>query len=164
MDDNGKHEENAANAVDEIRAHTPDDVQQRIDSTLEERIRFYAVQPREVIERRLRELDQEQDLDRVLTVNTASVALGGVVLSFLGGGRKWLLVSGTALTFLVMHSVQGWCPPVNYLRRRGVRTRIEIDAERYALKLLRGDFESVHAEETHGKQYPAENVSSAVRL
>ncbi|HTD66293.1 MAG TPA: hypothetical protein VK846_07165 [Candidatus Limnocylindria bacterium] len=157
MEENGKHEGDA------IRSHTPEDVQERIDSTLEERIRFYAAQPREAIDRRLGELDQECDLDRMLTINAASIALGGVGLSFFGGGRKWLLLSGAALTFLVMHSVQGWCPPAAYLRRRGVRTRGEIDTERYALKLLRGDFESLHAEETHGKQYPAENVWSAVR-
>jgi hypothetical protein len=62
-----------------------------------------------------------------------------------------------------MHGLQGWCPPATAMRRFGIRTRTEIDAERYALKLLRGDFESVHAEETKGKQYPAENVWSAVR-
>jgi len=70
------------------------------------------------------------------------VALGGVVFSFLGGGRKWLLVSGGALAYLLMHGLQGWCPPAKAMRRFGVRSRIEIDAERYALKLLRGDFES----------------------
>src|SRR5438874_9255842 len=37
------------------------------------------------------------------------------------------------------------CPPVPVLRRKGVRTRREIDAERYALKALRGDFSSVQA-------------------
>jgi hypothetical protein len=44
------------------------------------------------------------------------------------------------LTFLFQHAVQGWCPPLPVLRRLGVRTRKEIDRERYALKALRGDF------------------------
>jgi hypothetical protein len=35
---------------------------------------------------------------------------------------------------------QGRCPPLSVLRRRGVRTRREIEAERCALKALRGDF------------------------
>ena len=39
--------------------------------------------------------------------------------------------------------VQGWCPPVPVFRRLGVRTREEIDRERYALKALRGDFRGV---------------------
>lgn len=157
MEENGKHEGDA------MRAHTPAAIQQRIDSTLEERIRFYAAQPKEVIARRIEQLDQEWDIDRLLTANAAGLALGGVVFSFFGGGKKWLLLSGTALTFLVMHGVQGWCPPAALLRRTGLRTRAEIDAERYALKLLRGDFESLQAEETHAKQYPAENVWTAVR-
>ena len=49
------------------------------------------------------------------------------------------------------------------LSPKGYDTFRVIDAERYALKLLRGDFESVHEEEITGKQYPAENVWSAVR-
>jgi hypothetical protein len=156
-------EANGKNGGDAIRAHTPPEIQEQIDSTLEERIRFYAAQPGKVIARRLKELDEEWDLDRLLTANVAGLALGGVVFSFLGGGKKWLLISGGALAYLLMHGLQGWCPPATAMRRFGIRTRTEIDAERYALKLLRGDFESVHAEETKGKQYSAENVWSAVR-
>jgi hypothetical protein len=157
MESNGHHEGDA------IRAHTPDEIQKHIDATFEERIRFYAMQPPEAISRRLEELSQECDIDHVLMKNASGIALAGVLMSFLGGGRKWLLVSGTALGFLFMHGLQGWCPPAAALRRMGLRSRAEIDAERYALKLLRGDFESVHAEETHGKHYPAETVWSAVR-
>jgi hypothetical protein len=36
---------------------------------------------------------------------------------------------------------QGWCPPVPLFRPFGVRTRQEIDAERFALKPLRGDLD-----------------------
>jgi hypothetical protein len=41
--------------------------------------------------------------------------------------------------------VQGWCPPIPVLRRLGFRTAFEIDQERQALKLLRGDYKSVSA-------------------
>ncbi len=37
-------------------------------------------------------------------------------------------------------AVQEWCPPVPVFRRLGVRTCQEIDEEKYALKILRGDF------------------------
>jgi hypothetical protein len=157
MESNGKHDN------DPMRAHTSQAVQQRIDSSLEERIRFYASQPAEAISRRLTELDEEWDIDRMLLTNAAGVALGGVVLSFFGGGKKWLLLSGGVLAGLLMHGVQGWCPGATALRRFGLRTRAEIDAERYALKLLRGDFESVHAEENQTKTYSATQVWSAVR-
>ncbi len=37
----------------------------------------------------------------------------------------------------------GWCPPVPILRRGGLRTRTEINQEKYALKALRGDFQAL---------------------
>lgn len=157
MKKNGKHGEK------EARAHSGQEIQKRNEQALEERIRFYAAQPPEAISRRLEELNQECDVDHCMMTNVAGLALGGVVMSFLGGGRKWLLVSGTALTFLLMQGMQRSNPLTDYFRRKGLRTRAEIDAERYALKLLRGDFESVHAEETSSKQYPAEGVWGAVR-
>jgi len=43
--------------------------------------------------------------------------------------------------FLLQHAIQGWCPPVPILRRLGFRTADEINRERYALKVLRGDFD-----------------------
>jgi hypothetical protein len=57
--------------------------------------------------------------------------------------RKWLWLSGAVFGFLLLHGVQGWCPPVPVLRRLGIRTRGEIDREKYALKVLRGDFDGL---------------------
>jgi len=37
------------------------------------------------------------------------------------------------MTFLLQHGMQGWCPPLPILRRLGVRTRGEIDREKYEL-------------------------------
>jgi hypothetical protein len=65
----------------------------------------------------------------------------GVGLAAATGSRKWLILPGVVLSFLFQHAVQGWCPPVPVFRRLGVRTREEIDRERYALKALRGDFD-----------------------
>jgi len=44
--------------------------------------------------------------------------------------------------FFFQHATQGWCPPIPVFRRMGVRTRREINRERYALKALRGDFDA----------------------
>jgi hypothetical protein len=55
-----------------------------------------------------------------------------------------LVVPGVVLPFLFQHAVQGWCPPLPVLRRLGVRTREEIDREKYALQVLRGDFANIH--------------------
>lgn len=63
---------------------------------------------------------------------------------------RWLIPSKSpeCNKFLLMHAVQGWCPPIPVLRRFGVRTTFEIDRERNALKALRGDYrEMVHYRE-----------------
>jgi hypothetical protein len=54
-----------------------------------------------------------------------------------------LFLPGIVLPFLLQHAVQGWCPPVPLFRRLGVRTREEIEREKFALKALRGDFEEI---------------------
>ncbi len=53
------------------------------------------------------------------------------------------MVPAIVAGFLLQHAVQGWCPPVPIFRRMGIRTAREIDSERYALKIIRGDFESL---------------------
>ena len=44
------------------------------------------------------------------------------------------------LAFFIWHALQGWCPPIPILRYFKIRTRPEIDREKYALKAMRGDF------------------------
>jgi hypothetical protein len=53
--------------------------------------------------------------------------------------------------FLLKHAVSGWCPPVPLLRRLGVRTRSELDREKFALKALRGDFKNLNLPERVAK-------------
>ena len=72
MESNGKQD------GDPLRAHTPEAVQHKLDCTLEERIRFYAAQPKEVLSRRIRELEQEWDLERVLLCNGRKQQLGSL--------------------------------------------------------------------------------------
>jgi hypothetical protein len=85
-------------------------------------------------------LEREWDIERVLEVNASSLALTGAVLGA-AFSRKWLLLTMTVTGFLLLHGIQGWCPPVPILRKMGVRTASEIERERFALKFLRGDFE-----------------------
>lgn len=125
--------------IDRVLRNTDDAVNRRIAHQTGLRIRRYAASPRE-IDRRLRELDREWDVERVLELNAAVVALSGVVLA-LTRNRRWLFLSGLVATFLGQHAVQGWCPPIPLLRLLGVRTSREIEIERVALKMLRGDFD-----------------------
>jgi hypothetical protein len=125
---------------DRVRRNTAADVNGRIDAATCRNIRQFAQEPRALIDRRIDDLQGEWDIERLLAANASTLALTGVVLG-VTVNRRWLLLSGTVLGFLLMHAIQGWCPPIPVLRRLGVRTRSEIDRELLALKYLRGDFE-----------------------
>ncbi len=121
-----------------VPAHTSPHVNRRIEQETAASVRHHAAHPR-LIERRLRELDAEWDMERTLEANAATIALAGTVLGILVD-KRFLAVPIAVTAFLLQHALQGWCPPVGFFRRRGVRTMREIDTERFALKALRGDF------------------------
>jgi hypothetical protein len=130
--------------ADRVRANTDAGVLAEIDRCIEDRIQLYAQAPTEVLSRRIRELEQEWDVERVLETNASILALIGVILG-LTSSRKWLVLSAGVLSFLLQHAIQGWCPPIPLLRRIGVRTQPEIDAEKAALQAMRGDFDGVRS-------------------
>ncbi len=129
--------------ADRVRANTSEEVNARLDREMRERVESYAARGEAEITRRIGELDREWDMERLLETNASALAGVGVGLAAATGSRKWLILPGVVLSFLFQHAVQGWCPPVPVFRRLGVRTREEIDRERYALKALRGDFRDV---------------------
>jgi hypothetical protein len=131
--------------TDRVRANTATEVNRRIDQRIEENVRHYSGRSADEISQRLRELQSEWDIERVLETVAPSLSLSGLILGTTVD-RRWLMLPAVVLSFLFMHAMQGWCPPVPILRRLGVRTREEIDRERYALKALRGDFAEVMAQ------------------
>jgi hypothetical protein len=137
MDTNG---DNNLTDTNTVRANTAPAVNQKLEQALRERIMAAAHKSPEEITQRIRELEQEWDVDRMLEAGAASAAVTGFLFSKLLG-RKWLLLPALALPALFAHAYQGWCAPALALRRYGIRTRREIDAEIYALRLLRGDFD-----------------------
>jgi hypothetical protein len=121
-----------------VAEHTAEEINQRIRRQTEANVRYFAEHP-EQIDWRLAELEAEWDMERLLEANAATIAFTGAVLG-LTVDRRWLLLPAVVTGFLLQHALQGWCPPVPMFRRLGVRTASEIEAERYALKALRGDF------------------------
>lgn len=124
-------------SADRVRRSTAFQLNQKIDSEIDASISQHHGRSREEIIRRIEALDKEWDVERVLEVNASSLALTGLVLG-LTVDRKWFFLPGVVLPFLLQHGLQGWCPPLPVLRRLGVRTRGEIDREKYALKGLLG--------------------------
>ena len=130
------------NRRDRVRTNTAAEVNRRIEEEAQRRVARFAGRSEAAVSRRIEELDAEWDMERYLEMNASALALTGTLLGWLVN-KKFLAIPCIVLPFLFQHSLQGWCPPVPILRRRGVRTRKEIDAEKYALKALRGDFAKV---------------------
>ena len=140
---------------DRVQAHTSKRVNRRIAADADRRVSASAGQSPGRIAARIAALEGEWDMERWLETNASIIALAGTLLG-LFVNRRFLAIPVLVLGFLLMHALQGWCPPVPILRRMGVRTRREIDEEKYALKALRGDFDEV-------KPAPAKPKRSAAR-
>jgi len=87
-------------------------------------------------------LDQEWDIERILEANASGIILFGLLMT-ITVSWYWLILPIAVASMLFLHALQGWCPPVPLFRRFGVRTETEINQERFALKVLRKDFEGL---------------------
>lgn len=128
--------------VERVPRQTAGFVNDQIHREMRDRVARIASQGPAAIKRRLAELDREWDIERALEANAASVTLAGVALGT-AVDRRFYAIPALVGTFLLMHAVQGWCPPLPILRRLGFRTADEIHRERTALKALRGDFRNL---------------------
>ena len=127
---------------DRVRQASSAATNARVDAEIRSRVRQLATEDPAVLDGRIQELDREWDTERYLETLAPTLSLTGIALAA-RGDRRWLLGPAVVLSFLLQHAVQGWCPPIPILRRLGVRTRKEIERERYALKAIRGDFDNV---------------------
>ena len=126
-------EDPTSESADRVRGSTDTEVNNRIDRQTDANIARFSGLGRDAVLLRIAALDHEWDVERVLEVNASTLALSGLALG-VSVNKKWLVVPGVVLSFLLQHGLQGWCPPLPILRRLGVRTRGEIDREKYALK------------------------------
>jgi len=126
-----------------VMASTADHINRRIAAETGDRLRVYARHP-EWIDERLHALDAEWDIERTLEANAAVLAFAGTMAGATLD-RRWLALPALVTAFLFQHATQGWCPPLPVLRRLGFRTAREIEVERTALRILRGDFDQVRS-------------------
>jgi hypothetical protein len=130
--------------ADRVRAHTDDDRLADLDQQARDRINEMQGATAAELSARIVELERESDVERVLEINASTLALSGLALGAFVN-RKLLVIPAVVLGFLLQHGIQGWCPPIPVLRNLGLRTRQEIDAEKYALKTMRGDFDAIQS-------------------
>lgn len=144
--------------TDRVPDQTEPKVNEQLRKAYEARIAEYAAHP-DRIDERLTELDREWDIERAIEANAATLAFAGVALGATTD-RRWLVLPALVAGFLLQHALQGWCPPVPILRSMGYRTAAEIDRERYALKVLRGDFVGVATRKASVKNRAAAAISA----
>jgi hypothetical protein len=139
-----------AATLEQTRLLTVEGLAREFQSETEARLSYYSAHPEE-IEQRLRELDEEWDIDRATEIEAAGTILTGAVLG-MTLSKKWFLLCAFSSAMMLMRTFTGVYPMLPLFRRLGFRTAREIEQEHYALKLLRGDFEAVARSE--GKQKP----------
>ena len=127
-------------SADAVRTHAPQEVNSRIDAQVERCVRHMAEQTdHSVISRYLERLEREWDLNRVVMVAVSAVSLVGWAVAP-PRSLAWRLLGGVTSGLLLQQGLFGFGPLSMLTRRLGVRTRREIDLEKFALKALRGDF------------------------
>lgn len=145
--------------IGRIPSDTLRDVDRRIEEATGAQLRRCAGSRRR-IERRLRELDEEVDLESLLDRNASVVASFGVMVGALVNRRlPSVPVSWTAS--LVQLAARGWSPLEPLLRRLGIRTAREIEIERVALGILRDDLDRLPA--SLGSRRFSDNAIRVVR-
>jgi hypothetical protein len=127
-----------------VSENTSREVNEIIRCKTRRSLAYFAEHPKK-IDQRLKELDQEWDIERMLETGGSAVTLAGLVLG-VARRRRWFLLSFLVQGFMFQHAMQGWCPPLPVLRRLGFRTVYEIEEERSALRAIRGDFGQVDAD------------------
>lgn len=114
-------------------------VNERIFSETQKNVEQFCGTDQETLAKRLDELDREWDFERAIqTGASAQILLGLALGTFVN--RRWYAWSAFVGGFLLIFALGGWCPPIPILRRLGFRSQAEIEEERDALRLLRGDF------------------------
>ena len=132
--------------TDRVRKFSPASVNEFIDEKIKSTLNFFKGKSQKSIDDRIERLNKEWDVERNIETIAPSLILGGVALGYFVN-RKWLILPGVVAAFLLQHGIQGWCPPVSILRAMKIRTRREIDKEKYGLKVLKGDFDKVRTKD-----------------
>jgi len=107
-----------APTVQRVPQNTSECVNEGIRKQTEQNIAHYAARGSAAIERRLSELDQEYDIERLLETNASIACLVGLTLGATVD-RRWFLLPAAVAGFLLQHAVQGWCPPLPIFRPWG---------------------------------------------
>ncbi len=124
-----------------VKYHTSDKANQKIKEETLDNINYYRGRSNVELSNRIKELNNEWDIERVLETNASILIVLGSILAITTNKKYWPFFTGAIGGFLLQHATKGWCPPLPIIRSLGIRTSSEIDEEKFYLKYLRGDYE-----------------------
>ena len=124
---------------DMIRDNSPAQINKAIDQETLALLEQYSDATPEEVQERLMELDTSYDVECYVEMVGSGLTLAGIALAT-RFKKLWFLPAITS-GLVLAHSLPIWDPLTPILRLFGVWSRQEIEREKFALKLLRGDFE-----------------------
>jgi hypothetical protein len=130
-----------ARPVSDSKAQAQEQATQRVTDRIRRRteasLAYHRLNP-ERIPDRLEELEQEWDIERALTTAASGATLASLLFTILRGA-KWLFLGLGAQAFVMQHALHGRCGPSDLLRNLGLRTRDEIEQEKFELQRMLDD-------------------------
>ena len=117
---------------DRVRLNTPGRINRCNNEKIEDNIRYFSKADVMTLKARIDELNKEWDVEQALKLNASIISFAGIILGATVH-KRWLFLPVIASAFLAQHAIKGWCPPLEYLRSKGIRTQKEIEVERRAL-------------------------------
>ncbi|GAB3537786.1 hypothetical protein GCM10027343_01820 [Noviherbaspirillum agri] len=131
--------------IERVEINTSPAINRQMEDRLRENVSRYLDADRETIDRRLEELDKEWNVERFIETEAPLMIGLGVALGAMHD-RRWFAVPVLAAGMVILHNLQGWYPLLPLFRRLGVRSQNEIEQERSALRILRGDHEAYRSQ------------------
>jgi len=127
-----------------VAAYTNPEVNEMIRGSTLDNIKCMENAEEAELSRRIQTLNAEWDMERFVE---AEAAICTIACSLLGMSKKkfWPFLTLVGGVFLLQHALLGWCPSAPVMRKMGIRTAEEICQEKTVLKLLRGDFANLKA-------------------
>ncbi|MBW8888489.1 MAG: hypothetical protein JF616_12100 [Fibrobacteres bacterium] len=129
--------------------------------SVKDSVRFYGSLGSQSISDRLAALEDEPELETVATLGLAGAGVLALIFGMLGS-RLWRLLAWMVLPLIFAHARGRLAAPGQFLKTLGLRSRKEIEEEKYALKALRGDFRDMGESQPEGMPDPA-SALDAVR-
>ena len=141
---NRQNQTNGNVGFDRVRENTEQYVNEELDERAEDRVRGFAASSGEEMTARIKELEKEWSIERLIESEAPMMAIAGLGLGA-AVSRKFLVLPAFVFSMVALHGIQGWYPMIPLFRRMGFRSRKEIDREKFAMKALRGDFREIQA-------------------